>query len=231
MTRERDHPGSARRRFWIEARLALSPPVWLIPLALVVMAAMHTGLGGGPAVWARHWAENCEAFFPIAFGLASAPLLLVEQEEGQLEVTGAYPMARVARTRLLAVVGSGWGVVLAGLVLLRLVFGPVPFWTGVLAALGPGLFLGGLACWTAVASGRVTLGYLLAVGVPVMDLMLRLLGGFTLVWPLQFVNVFAWRWPLATPPWWVVKVVMAVVGLWLYGRASGYWRAYAVRQL
>jgi hypothetical protein len=231
MTPGRSREPSPWRRIQLEARLALAPPVWLIPAAWMVMAAMHTGLGGGPGVWSRHWTENCEAFFPIAFGLASAPLLLVEQEDGQLEVTGAYPMARVARTRLLAVVGGGWAAVLAGLVVLRLGFGPVPFWSGVLAALGPGLFLGGLSCWAATASGRATLGYLLAVGVPVMDLVLRLLGGFQVLWPLQFINVFAWRWPLPEPPWWLVKVAMAGAGFALYARAAGYWRAYAVRQL
>jgi|SRR5579875_3400912 len=229
MTRREEHPGLARLR--LEASLALAPAVWLIPIALLVMALMHTGLGGGPGVWAVHFPENTEALFPVAFGLASAHLLLVEQDDGQLEITGAYPMARVARTRMVAVVGGGWGLVLIGLLALRVVFGPVAFWTGVLTGMGPGLFLGGIACWASAASGRVTLGYLLVVGIPVMDLVLRLLGGFDVWWPLQFVNVFAWRWPLAHPPWWLVKVMMAAAGIFCYGRASASWRAYSVRHL
>ena len=229
MTRLERRPALTRLR--LEAALALAPAVWLIPIAVVVVALMHTGIGGGAALWAVHFPENTEAMLPIAFGLASAHLLLVEQDDGQLEMTGAYPMAAVARARLLAVVGGGWAFVFVAFLVLRILFGPVPFWTGVLTALGPGLFLGGIACWVAAYTGRVTMGYLMAVGIPVMDLVLRLLGGFQILEPLQFLNVFAWRWAVSAPPWWAVKVVMAAAGLLFYVTAAWSWRVYSVRHL
>ncbi|MGC8488203.1 MAG: hypothetical protein ACP5QO_08285 [Clostridia bacterium] len=229
MTPHEERPALTRLR--LEAALALAPAVWLIPAALVVLGFMHTGIGGGAGVWRANFPENTEALLPVAFGLASAHLLLVEHDDGQIEITGAYPMAAVARTRLLALIGGGWLLVLVGLLALRVLFGPVPFWSGVLTGIGPGLFLGGIACWAAASTGRVTMGYLLAVGIPVMDLVLRLLGGFHVLWPLQFLNVFAWRWPLVTPPWWLVKVLMGAVGLFCYARAAGSWRTYSVRHL
>jgi hypothetical protein len=230
MTRRLDErPALTRLR--LEAVLALAPAVWLIPVALLVIAFMHGGLGGGAALWAVHFPENTEAMLPIAFGLASAHLLLVEHDDGQIEMAGAYPMGAVARTRLLALVGGGWVLVFLGFLVLRILFGPVPFWTGLLTALGPGLFLGGISCWLAAYTGRVTMGYLMAIGIPVMDLVLRLLGGFQVLAPLQFVNVFAWRWALATPPWWTVKVVMAAAGLLFYAKAAGSWRVYSVHHL
>jgi hypothetical protein len=219
------------RRARLELRLALNPTVWLVPAALVLLALMHTGLGGGAAVWARHWVENAEAFVPIAFGIMSAPLLLVEADEHTWEMNGMLPVPRVAGVRLLAVVGGGWLVTLLWLAVLRVAFGPVPFWNGVLAALGPGLFLGGLAAWVAARTARVAMGYLMAVGVPVADLVLKLLGGFQVLWPLQLLDVFAYRWMTPLPPWWVVKVVMAAGGLYCYAMAIRHWRQYGIGQL
>jgi len=221
----RDRWTALRWRYGLEWRLAVGPPWLLVPLGLVVLALMHTGLGGGPSVWARHWPENCEAFVPIGFGIGSASLLLVEQDDGMLEMVAPLPMPRLALTRLLAVVGGGWLLVLLWLGLLDLVFGPVPFWTGVLAALGPGLLLGGAAMLAATWSGRAAVGYLVAIGVPVMDLVLQLLGVLRAAWPLQFVNVFAYRWAAPEPGWLVVKVVMVLAGVWLYLAAIRGWRA------
>lgn len=218
------------RQAWLEFRLALSPAAYAIPLGLLLLALMHTGLGGGTGLWARHWAENCEAFLPIGFGLMSSPLLLVEPDEGVTEMAGSFPLTEVAAFRMAVVVGGGWIAVTLGLWLLSVVWGPVPLLTGVLAALGPGLLLGGIACWAAAASGRVTMGYLAAVGIPVADLVLKLLGAFTRFWPLQFANVFSYRWALAVPAWWEVKVVMAVVGILCYLMAMGRWRRYLIRQ-
>ena len=135
------------QRLVLELKLAGGAPWILVPLGLLVLTLMHTGLGGGAAEWAPHWAENCEAFLPLGFGIGSASLLLVEHDEGMLEMASALPLPRLARTRTLALVGGAWLLVLVWLVGLRVLFGPVPFWTGVGAALGPGLFLGGDRRW------------------------------------------------------------------------------------
>jgi hypothetical protein len=217
------------RRLWLELRVGWGPTAWLVPLGLVVLTLMHTGFGGGPPLWRVNFIENCEAFVPVAMGLASAPILLVEAEEHTWELTGMLPVSAVAGLRLVAVVGGQWLLVLAWLAGLRLVWGPVPYWQGFLAAWGPGLFLGGLATLTASAAGRVSLGYLMALGLPVADLVLKLLGALAAAPLLQFVNVFAYRWPAAVPPWWAVKTAMAAAGLLLYALAIRGWRTHGTR--
>jgi hypothetical protein len=219
------------RRLRLEARLALGPTFWLVPLALAVLTAMHTGLGGGSGVWARHWIENSESFVPVAMGLMSAPLLLVEEEDGTWEQTGMLPVPRVAGVRLLAAVGGALGLSLVWMGVLWLWFGPTPFWAGVLAMLGPSLFLGGLATWLATRTTRVAVGYLVAVGVPVVDLVLKLLGAYQAVWPLQFLDLFVYRWATPIPAWWAVKLVMLLVGLWAYAWTIRHWRAYGANFL
>lgn len=221
---------AARRRLALELKLGWGAPWLLVPLGLVVLTLMHTGLGGGPSVWARHWAENCEAFIPIGFGIGSASILLVEHEEGMLEMAAPLPLPRMARARMAGLVGGAWLLVLVWLAILRVLFGPVPFATGLVAAFGPGLLLGGGAALVASVSGRVALGYLVAIGLPVMDLVLQLLGVFHHLWPLQVVNVFAYRWATPLPGWLAVKVIMGLAGLWLYARAIRGWRD-AGRQL
>lgn len=218
-------PASAsRRRMALELKLGWGAPWILVPLGLVVLTLMHTGLGGGSSQWARHWGENCEAFVPLGFGIGSASLLLVEHDEGMLEMAAPLPMPRVARARMLVLVGGAWLLVLLWLAVLRVAFGPVPFATGLAAALGPGLLLGGGAALVASASGRVALGYLVAIGLPVMDLVLQLLGVFYRLPPLEMLNVFAYRWPTPLPGWVAVKAVMGLAGLWLYARAIRGWR-------
>ena len=212
------------QRLALELKLAGGVPWILVPLGLLVLTLMHTGLGGGSAQWAPHWVENCEAFLPLGFGIGSASLLLVEHDEGMLEMASALPLPRLARTRTLALVGGAWLLTLAWLLLLRVLWGPVPFWAGVGAALGPGLLLGGGSALVASWSGRVALGYLVAIGVPVMDLVLQLLGVFYRLWPLELGNVFAYRWATPEPGWVVVKIVMGLVGVWLYRRAMLGWR-------
>lgn len=218
-------------RWWMEAKVAWAPSMVLVPLGLLVLALMHTGLGGGPRLWARHWVENCEAFLPIGFGLMSAPLLLVEMEEGTWEMAGALPMTQLGMVRIVTVVGGGWIFVLGGLLFLRIGFGPVPFLAGFLAALGPGLMLGGLSTLVAVATGRVAMGYLMAIGIPVADLVLKLLGAFAAFWPLQLVNVFAYRWPVRPMGFEWVVAFMALLGVFLYAAAIGRWRFYTVQQM
>jgi hypothetical protein len=225
--------GAPRRgeRFLLELKLALGAPWALVPVGLVVLLLMHTGLGGGSAAWAAHWAENCEAFIPIGFGIGSSSLLLVEHDEGTVEMVSPLPMPRLARARVLSVVGGMWILVVVWLLILRVLFGPVPFFTGMVAALGSGLLLGGASVLAATVSGRVALGYLVAIGVPVLDLVLQLLGVFRLLWPLQFINVFAYRWATPEPGWMPVKLVMVVVGIILYLNAMRRWRGASTSQL
>ena len=215
----------------MEARIGFGPTALLVPLGLLVLTLMHTAFGGGPGLWSTNFIENCEAFIPIAMGLLSAPLLLVEAEEHTWELNGMLPVSSIAGVRLLALVGGAWVFTLVWLLLLRMIWGPVPFWQGVLAAWGPGLFLGGLATLTGTATGRVSFGYLMAIGIPVADLVLKLLGGFQAFWPLDLVNVFAYRWAIPFPAWWVVKTVMAVAGLLLYAVAIRRWRTYGTAEL
>jgi hypothetical protein len=219
------------RRLWWEVRLAMSPGFWLLPLAWLVLAAMRSPLGGGAAVWARHFPENCEAFLPVAVGIASTPALLAEEEQGLWELNGALPVGRVAAVRMGAFVGGMWLATIAWLVVLRFTFGPVPFGSGLLAASGPGLLLGGLGTWAATATGRVTMGYLMVVGLPVADLILKILGAFSAVPVLNWLNVFAYRWAVPAPPWPVVKAVMAVLGILLYAVTVVRWRHYGLRQV
>lgn len=87
----------------------------------------------------------------------------------------------------------------------------------------------GLALWASALTKRVAVGYLVAIALPVSDLIVRVLGGFQAFPLLQFVNLFAFRWPITSVNWQIVAVTQFVTGFllmtmaiifarWLYQR-------------
>ncbi len=200
----------------------------LLPLAILFIALTH-GILELASNWQRHFVENCESFIPLTLALITTPLLLVDSEAGMVELGATLPKRNILQLRWLLLWMSCWGFLLASLEGMNLVWGPVLFWRGVLAALGPSLFLTALAVWSATLSGRVAVGYLVAIGLPVADLILRILGAFSAFPPLQLLDTFAYRWNISTVPWYDVKWLMLFMGLlgvqsaigsanWLYQR-------------
>ncbi len=194
-----------------EARIFWSFTLALIPVALALIALTH-GVLEPASLWRRHFIENCESFIPIALALITAPLLLVDSEAGMVELSATLPLRAILQARLLGLWGMSWALLLLGLEAMNLLWGPVPFWSGILAAIGPSLFLTALAVWSATLSGRLAVGYLATIALPVADLILRILGAYAAVPPLQLLDTFAYRWSMASPSWYAVKLFMLVVG-------------------
>jgi len=195
-----------------EARITFSLTLVLVPVALLLVALTH-GVLEPAALWRRHFIEDCESFIPIALALITTPLLLVDSEAGMVELSATLPRRTILQVRWLTLWAACWALLLAGLEAMNLIWGPVLFWRGILAALGPSLFLTALAVWSATLSGRLAVGYLATIAFPVADLILRILGAYTVVPPLQLLDTFAYRWTMASPPWYAVKLFMLVVGL------------------
>lgn len=190
----------------------------LLILALLLLGLTH-GVIGLQSNFGKHFVENLESFFPLALALISTPILLIDVEQGMAELNATLPRISILVTRVHAVWGVSWAVILIGTEVMNLVWGPVPFWSGMLAALGPALFLTGLAVWATLLTGRVAVGYLVALGLPATDLILRVMGAFAAFPPLQLINTFSYRWMIPSVAWWVPKVVMLVAGTILFERA------------
>ncbi len=188
-------------------------PWVLLGLALVLVGLTH-GVLEVASRWQRHFVENIEAFFPLALALSTAPLMTLEVDQNMIELTAKVPRRRALHLRWLAL----WGpfFILAALILTAMsqVFGPVPWSDGILAGLGPSALLSGLAVASASLSGRAAVGYLAAIGLLVADLILRVLGAFAAHPSLQWIDCFAYRWPLTGPPTWqIVALAQLTVGL------------------
>lgn len=199
------------KKLAFEFKIAGGLVTGLVVAALILIALTH-GVLELAVNWRKHFIENSESFIPLALALASAPMLLVDSEHHMTELTSSLPQVAILHTRWLALWGPMWMVLLCGMEVMNLIWGPVHFWDGVLAALGPGLFLTGLAIWAGLLSARVAVAYLVAIGLPVADLILRILGAFTVIPPLQLLDVFAYRWTMASPAWWEVKWFMLIIG-------------------
>ncbi|MCL4521292.1 MAG: hypothetical protein M1415_06865 [Firmicutes bacterium] len=206
-------------RFWqrLRAESVIAGPVpWiLLLLALALMGLTH-GVLEQASRWQPHFVENLEAFFPLALALSTAPLLTLDVDQNMVEVTARVPSRPVLHLRWLAI----WGpfLIFAGLVLtvMTFFFGSVPWPQGVLAGLAPSAFLAGLATWGASLSGRTAAGYLLAIGILVADLILKVMGAFASFPSLQWIDCFAFRWPISgAPSWQTVSLLQLVVGLGL----------------
>ncbi len=209
--------------------LKILPPLsyLLLAVALGLLALTHGALELAQN-WPKHFVENMESFVPTAVALISAPMLVADGEQGMLEVSATLPHKRIAQVRWLVVWGASWAAILAGAEIMNIIWGPVAFWTGVAAALGPALFLSGLAIWASVLTARLVLGYLVAVGLAAADLILRVLGAFNAVPALQFLDVFAYRWNIAAVSWKWVVLFMGIAGLCLIQcaiqTAERFWR-------
>jgi hypothetical protein len=190
----------------------------LILLALLLLAATHGALGLAQN-WKRHFSENMESFFPMALALLSAPILVADLDQGMIELSAALPHRRVLVARIYAVWGASWLAILAGSGVMALMWGPVPYWSGMLAALGPAMFLSAVAVWATLLTARTSVGYLAALGIPAADLILRVLGAFTAIPALQLIDVFSYRWAILPVAWWVPKLFMLLVGGILFERA------------
>jgi hypothetical protein len=201
------------RALGLEARLALGPAWLLVAVGLACVAAERLPALGGAALWRVNLPENMEAFLPLAVALGMAPLARLEADSQTVEMAFALPIGQLTALRFVLYQVSAWVCVAVCCGVLCLAFGPAPFAAGLAAALGPGLFLSGLAALTASASGRTAVGLLVPIALGVADLVLRVLGAFDAFWPLQLVDLFAWRWNVAALPWPWVKLEMAVVGV------------------
>jgi hypothetical protein len=207
------------RRWALEWLVAAGPEALLTPVALVVFTALHAvGPSTGPEAWRSLFVENCQSLLPIAIALGLVPVLLRDAEHGTLEEAITLPASRLAAVRL-ALLGLGpAALAVAWLAVLAALWGPVAFGEGLFAALGPTLFLSGLGAWAALATGRATVGYLVVIGWPLGDLVLRLLGAFAGLPALQVLDVFAYRWPVPRVPWVLVDVLQAAGGAALWAR-------------
>jgi hypothetical protein len=201
------------RRWALEAAVVLGPDTALPVIALVLVTLLHaTAPALGPESWRALFVENCASFLPVGLALAVVPALLRDAEHGTLDAAIGLPARRIAAARLTVLLGGGAALAALWLGVLAAFWGPVPYGAGLYAAMGPTLFLSGLGLLSATLAGRATVGYLTVIGWPLGDLVLRLLGAFQAAPPLQWLDVFAYRWPLPHPEWSAVDAVQAVVG-------------------
>ncbi len=214
----------------LELRILPPASYLLLLLALVLLALTHGTLELASR-WPSHFIENMESFFPLALALISTPILLADSEQGMTELNATLPHRRFLVTRVYAVWGSAWLVIIAGAQLMNIFWGPVPFWSGMLAALGPALFLASLSVWATLWTARVSVGYLVALSLPVADLILKVLGAFSAIPALQLLDTFSYRWATPAMPWWLPKIVMLAVGTILFERAVAKSRHYWSRAL
>ena len=197
----------------LEWRVVRGAETALPLLALVAITLLHRLLpASGPESWRSLFVETCQSYVPIAVALAVVPALLRDQEHGRLEAAIALPARGVASARLVLLLGGSALLTVLWLALLAAFWGPVPFGAGLFAALGPTLLLSGLGLGAAASAGRSTVGYLVVIAWPLGDLILQLLGAFRATHPLQWLDVFAYRWPVAAPAWQAVAAAQALAG-------------------
>ncbi|MCY0877651.1 MAG: hypothetical protein OWU84_01720 [Firmicutes bacterium] len=193
--------------------LAIFP---LMPYSLLAVALLLLGLTHGVIElaqnWPRHFIENMESFMPLTVALISAPLIQLDSDQGMVEMNATLPQRLILWIRLAVLWGTCWALLLAGAEIMNLLWGPVRFWAGVWAAVGPAALLTGLALWATLLTTRLAVGYLVVIGLPVADLILKILGAFNAVPWLQLIDTFAYRWNVPAMPWWVVKAVMLGAG-------------------
>jgi hypothetical protein len=208
--------------------------LWILPLApysLLAAALLLLGLTHGVIElarnWPRHFIENMESFMPLAVALISTPLILTDSDQGMVELNATLPHREILWVRFGVVWGFCWLILLSGAAVMSLFWGPVRFWAGVWAAVGPAAFLTGLGLWATLWSARLSVGYLVVIGLPVADLILKILGAFSALPWLQLLDMFAYRWNVPAMPWWIVKGVMLAAGFVLIALAinhsSRYW--------
>ena len=202
----------------MELKLVSKSSYLLLLLALALLALTH-GVLELQATWPKHFIENMESFLPLALALLSTPLFMIDSEQGMTELNATLPHQNILTARIAGVWALGWLVFLVGAELMNIAWGPVAYWSGVLAALGPALFLTGLAIWATLITARVAVGYLVALGLPVADLILRVLGAFAAVPPLQLIDTFSYRWVTPAMPWWIPKLFLLAVGCILIASA------------
>jgi hypothetical protein len=215
----------------LEGRLAVGPPTLLVGVALGLVAGMRLGPLGGATGFRVDFVENLEAFVPLAVALGAAFPPLVEPDHQVVELAAPLPVERLMAWRLALGQAVAWLAIAAGALVMAVLWGPVPLGPALWAALGPGLFLSGLAAASSLVSGRVAVGLLLPIGLAVADLVLRVLGAFAAFWPLQLLDLFAYRWNVTALPWPWVKAAMAAAGLLLLAYTAATARHHWVRHL
>lgn len=199
-------------KFWSEWAIVGPMGILLVALAVILMGLTH-GVVELASRWPRHFMENCEAFFPLAFALATASLITVDADHRMVELSTKLSRIRVLNLRLFAIWAPGLALAVVAVGVMVELWGPVHLSWGLLSGLGPACFLSGLAAWSATLTGRVAVGYLVAIGLPVADLILRVLGAFQAVPMLQWIDCFAYRWQIASPGWADVKWAQLAAGL------------------
>lgn len=198
----------------LEWPVVAGPETALPVVALLLLTALHAaGPAVGPESWRALFVENCQSLLPPAIALAAVPALLRDAEHGRLEGAAVLPVRAVALARLAIVIGGSGLLAALWLTALSLLWPPVALLAGLGAALGPTLLLAGLGLLAGTLAGRATVGYLVVLGWPLGDLVLRLLGAFQAIPALQWLDVFAYRWPAAGAAWPAVAQFQGVCGL------------------
>ncbi|PSR27492.1 hypothetical protein SAMN00768000_2790 [Sulfobacillus thermosulfidooxidans DSM 9293] len=220
------------RSFWHIIRVNVKISGWM-PAILAGISVTLLALTHGPLelarLWQHHFIENCEAFFPLTYAFITAPLMVIDHEFGMIELTSSLPRQHILLVRWIITWGMATLVNIVFVSIMISLWGPVRLGAGILAALGPLFLESGLALWASALTKRVAVGYLVAIALPVSDLIVRVLGGFQAFPLLQFVNLFAFRWPITSVNWQIVAVTQFVTGFllmtmaiifarWLYQR-------------
>ena len=200
-------------KFILEWRIVGRAPWVLLALALTLVGLTH-GVLASAGLWRRNFVDHCDAVFPMALALATGPLLQLDAEHHLVEFTSALPRRLVLHLRWLAIWGPFIGVAAIILIIMAGLWGPVRSGPVALATMGPAALLSGLSVWSTGYSGRLTVGYLVTVGLPGTDLVLRHLGAFALIPALQWIDCFAFRWPLTSPGW--ISVCWGQLGFGLF---------------
>ncbi|WP_053959125.1 hypothetical protein [Sulfobacillus thermosulfidooxidans] len=193
-------------------------PVILAGISVTLLALTH-----GPLelarLWQHHFIENCEAFFPLTYAFITAPLMVIDHEFGMIELTSSLPRQQILLVRWAISWGMATVVNTVFVAVMIDLWGPVKLGAGILAALGPLFLESSLALWASALTKRVAVGYLVAIALPVSDLIVRILGGFQALPFLQLANLFAYRWPVTRLNWQIVSITQFVIGFLLMSMA------------
>ncbi|PSR33145.1 MAG: hypothetical protein C7B46_11285 [Sulfobacillus benefaciens] len=206
------------KRIWWKFRLELQLLWnwnWLLLLVALALLGLTHGVLEFAYNWRKHYIENMESFFPIAMAIITTPVFLVDHEDNVLEHEATSPMRAISHWRLAVLWTTMWFVVMVVGLGFDAIWGPVDFWAGAYATLGPAVFLSGLAIWTTLLTNRLAVGYLTVLSLAAADLILRILGAFQALWGLQLLDLFAFRWNITTLPWPWVKTFMLITGVLL----------------
>ncbi|MFP4345976.1 MAG: hypothetical protein ACLFU8_14870 [Anaerolineales bacterium] len=154
--------------WYYEFRVTLGAAALLPLLGLPAFALLQWLfiVSDGQTVEAYNLVRAFELLLPLTVGLAAAQLMSVERDEGMAELRLSYPedpwRLPLVRTGVALLIGAV--AIVLGLVAFRWVFDPIPPGALVEPALGPTLFLLGLALLVGNLTGNYWLAAALVMG-------------------------------------------------------------------